>query len=382
VTDADEPIGVPGQPPPAPIADTGADLEPTSGPVAPVATLPISGLPARRVLVLIAVVAVVFWVARPVLAPFVIAAVIAYAFAPIVTVVERRTGLGHGLVVIALYLAALAAIIAVLVVAGERLLDELQLLASAGPNAVATLLRQFAGGDELVIGGAHLSVEELARQLQTSISSVLESPSSAIHLATQVVEVSLQAVLTLIVTFYFLLDGIRLRDAALRFVSPTNRDRVMVVGGRIHEVLGRWLRGTLFLIAAVAVVVYAILGPILHVPYALALGLLTGILEIIPLVGPIAAAAIAAVVAFSAGGSNLAIAVIVVYFVLRQVEDQFVAPIVIGRAVHLHPVVTIFAVLVGISVWGVLGGLLAVPCAAALNVTLREFYPETVVASD
>jgi predicted PurR-regulated permease PerM len=225
-------------------------------------------------------------------------------------------------------------------------------------------------------------VADVARQLEASIGAIFESPSGAIHLATQVIEVSLQAVLTVIVTFYFLLDGVRLRDAALRFLSPATRERTMLVGGRIHEVLGRWLRGTLLLIALVAVAVYVILGPILHVPYALALGLLTGVLEIIPLVGPIVAAAIAAVVAFSAGGSGLAITVIVVYFVLRQVEDQVVAPVVIGRAVDLHPVVTIFAVLVGLSAWGVLGGLLAVPFAAALNVTLRELYPETVTATD
>ena len=66
---------------------------------------------------------------------------------------------------------------------------------------------------------------------------------------------------------------------------------------------------------------------------------------------------------------------IVIYVVLRQVEDQLVMPVLIGRVVHLHPVMTIFAVLVGISAWGVLGGLLAVPAAAALNVTLQELYP-------
>jgi predicted PurR-regulated permease PerM len=343
---------------------------------------PTAGLPAQRVLVLIAIVAIIFWVARPVLAPFVIAAVIAYAFTPVVAAVERRTGASDGLVVVVLYLVALALIAAGLALVGSRLLAELQLLASSGPDAIATLLRQVAGGEVLVIGGAQVSVADLARQLQASIASALESPSGAIHFATQVVEVSLQAVLTLIVTFYFLLDGVRLRDAGLRFLSPASRERTMLVGGRIHEVLGRWLRGTLFLIAIVALAVYVILGPILHVPYALALALLAGVLEIIPLVGPIAAAAIAAVVAFSAGGSGLAVTVIVVYFVLRQIEDQLVAPIVIGRAVHLHPVVTIFAVLVGISAWGVLGGLLAVPFAAALNVTLRELYPETVTATD
>jgi predicted PurR-regulated permease PerM len=79
--------------------------------------------------------------------------------------------------------------------------------------------------------------------------------------------------------------------------------------------------------------------------------------------------------AFARGGAGLAGIVIVIYFVLRQVEDQVVMPVVIGRAVHLHPVVTIFAVLVGLSVYGVLGGLLGVPIAAALNVIFRELYP-------
>jgi len=66
--------------------------------------------------------------------------------------------------------------------------------------------------------------------------------------------------------------------------------------------------------------------------------------------------------------------VIVIYIVLRQVEDQVVGPLVIGRSVHLHPVVTIFAVLVGLSAFGILGGLLGVPAAAAANVAFNELY--------
>ena len=57
------------------------------------------------------------------------------------------------------------------------------------------------------------------------------------------------------------------------------------------------------------------------------------------------------------------------------ISVEVVAPVVIGRAVHLHPIVTIFAVLVGLSLYGVLGGLLGVPVAAAINVVFRELYP-------
>jgi hypothetical protein len=103
---------------------------------------------------------------------------------------------------------------------------------------------------------------------------------------------------------------------------------------------------------------------------------LSGVLEIIPLVGPIIAAAMAGTVTFATHGTDTTIVVLIVYLVVRQIEDQVVMPLVIGRAVHLHPVITIFAVLVGLSTWGVLGGLLGVPVAAALNVTLHELYPE------
>jgi predicted PurR-regulated permease PerM len=121
--------------------------------------------------------------------------------------------------------------------------------------------------------------------------------------------------------------------------------------------------------------VYVALGPVLHLPYALGIAIVTGVLEIIPLIGPLIATAIAGIDAFARGGPELAAIVVILYFVIRQVEDQVVMPIVIGRAVHLHPVVTIFAVLVGLSVYGVLGGLLGVPIAAAVNVVFRELYP-------
>jgi predicted PurR-regulated permease PerM len=130
------------------------------------------------------------------------------------------------------------------------------------------------------------------------------------------------------------------------------------------------------LIVLVAAVLYVVLGPLLHVPYALALAMLSGVLEIIPLVGPVIAAALAGTVTFARHGTDTTIVVLAVYLVVRQVEDQVVMPLVIGRAVHLHPVVTIFAVLVGLATWGILGGLLAVPVAAALNVTLHELYVE------
>ena len=94
---------------------------------------------------------------------------------------------------------------------------------------------------------------------------------------------------------------------------------------------------------------------------------------VVAVLGSFAASAVALVY----GGPGMMLGVIVAYIVLRQIEDQFVMPIVVGRAVHLHPLVPIFAVLTGGAIAGVLGAVLAVPVAAAVRVTLDFLFPAT-----
>ncbi|MEO5941234.1 MAG: AI-2E family transporter [Candidatus Limnocylindrales bacterium] len=319
----------------------------------------------------------ILWVSRGVLGPFIVAAVIAYAFSPLVSAGQRRLGWPR-IAVAGLGYAIAAAIIAIVatLLAG-RIAEEIHLLAGSGPDSLAKALRDLVGSDVVVIGGQQIAVADIAREIQSRVAGLVASPGDALHIAGQVGEVGLEAILALIVTFYFLVDGEMFMDRTIALIpAAAQRTRTIDVLGRIHAVLGKWLRGQLLLIVLVAAVAYIGLGPVLHLPYALALAVLTGILEVIPLIGPLVATAIVAVDAFAKGGPGLVAAVVVFYFVLRQVEDQVVMPVVIGRAVHLHPIVTIFAVLVGLSVYGVLGGLLGVPIAAAINVVFRELYPE------
>lgn len=328
-----------------------------------------------RLLLLAAAVLFVLWLARGIIGPFVVAAVLAYAFTPIVSAAQSRTRLPRALIIGIGYLLFLGAAFVVGVLAAERVGAELRDLSSGGQDIIGSALHKLFG-DTLTIAGQQLVVADLADQIRQSLLGLIQSPSGAVGVAEQAVNLGLQVILTLIITFYFLLDGHRFGQFALRFLDRSERADALRIAHRIHVVLGRWLRGQMLLIALVAAVIYVVLGPILHVPYALGIAVLSGVLEIIPLVGPVIAAALAGTVAYASHGTDTTIVVLVVYLVVRQVEDQVIMPLVIGRAVHLHPVITIFAVLVGLSTWGVLGGLMGVPVAAALNVTLRELYPE------
>jgi predicted PurR-regulated permease PerM len=326
-----------------------------------------------RLLVLGAAVLAVLWLARGIVGPFVVAAVLAYAFSPVVTGVQVRTGLPRALVIGIGYVIVLGALAGLALLAANRIDSELRELSAGGNDIISSALHKLFG-NSVDIAGQQIRMDDLAAEIKRSIHGL--SPSDALQMTVQAVDVALQSVLALIVTFYFLLDGRRFGEFALRFLDCSRQADALRISHRIHVVLGRWIRGQLLLIGLVAAVLYLILGPILHVPYALSIAILSGFLEIVPLVGPLIAATIAGTVAFSTRGTDTTIAVLAVYIVVRQLEDQVVMPLVIGRAVHLHPVVTIFAVLVGLSAWGILGGLLAVPVAAALNVTLHELFPD------
>jgi predicted PurR-regulated permease PerM len=341
----------------------------------PTAVDPRFQVPTRRIVGLLIAAAILFWFARPVLAPFVMGAFIAYAFQPFIESAQRRTGRSRILIVVVGYLIGLAAIAAVVFVFAGLIYRELQLLVQSGPDALTTALRQLLGADSITIGDQTITVEELAARLEAIIRAFTQTPEGAIRGAEQVIHTALDVVLTMIVTFYLLLDGDRFGEIALRFLDPADRDQTRRIAARIHIVLGHWLRGQIVLIAFVSIIVSVALGPILHVPYATALGVMTGFLEIIPLIGPLIAGAIVAVVALSAGGLGLAVVVVVFLFVLRQIEDVVMMPLVLGRAVNLHPLVAMFAVVVGTTAFGILGTFLAVPIAAAINVAMHEFFP-------
>jgi len=353
-----------------------ADARPRdAGTADPAVTDPRFHLPARRVLILGVLVVALLWLAQPVLMPFVLAIIIAYAFGPYIDAVQERTGRSRFLIVVLLYGTGLVLVGALVVVFSGPIFRELQLLVRAGPDAIETALRQLLGGDSITIGDRTFTVEELAAQVQAALASYLETPEGAIRAAQQLLHGTLDTVLTIIVTFYLLLDGVRFRDIVLRFLDERDRSELIRVGRRVHVVVGKWLRGQMILVVLVAVIVSVVLGLVLKLPYPLALGLLTGLLEVITFIGPLIAGTIVAVVALSSGGVPVAIAAVVFLFVLRQIEDVLVMPFVLGRAVKLHPLAALFAVVVGATAFGILGTFLAVPVAAAVNVALHEFFP-------
>jgi len=154
-----------------------------------------------RLIALGAAVLFVLWLARDIIGPFLVAAVLAYAFSPVITAVENRTGAPRVLVIVAFYAIVLGAIGVLAVLAAERAGSELRELSSGGQDVIASALHKFFG-DTITIAGQQLVVSDVAAQIRDSLLGLVKSPSSAVGVASRAVEVALQAILTMIVTFY------------------------------------------------------------------------------------------------------------------------------------------------------------------------------------
>jgi len=178
-------------------------------------------------------------------------------------------------------------------------------------------------------------------------------------------------VLIPILAFFLLKDAHRFRRAALAALPHRYRLRAHRLFGELNTVLAAYIRAQLLacaLIGCVCGVVFALLG----VPYPVLLGVLAGVLEFIPLVGPFLVAVVAAVVAaFHAPMLGLRVAGCLA--ALRVVHDYVIYPRLVGRGLHIHPLAVVVAVLAGVELGGVAGLFMAVPVTAIVSVVYRHW---------
>jgi predicted PurR-regulated permease PerM len=184
-------------------------------------------------------------------------------------------------------------------------------------------------------------------------------------------------ILTLVLLFYFLLSGPSIGRGLLQLVPPRQRPLIMHIWTVLDPVLKRYFIGVLVVVAYAATAAYIGLGLVLGIPHAVLLALLTGVLEMIPVVGPGASAVIAGLVAVhSAAGIGAIIAYALYATALRISIDQLFGPLALGTAARLHPVLVIFCFLSGAFLFGVVGVIMAVPVALSVKVTLALLYDE------
>lgn len=187
-------------------------------------------------------------------------------------------------------------------------------------------------------------------------------------------EVLAGALLTVVMVFFFVKDGGRIVEWAAGQVPEPRRESARRAGRAAWAALGAYVRGTL----VVGVVNGTVIGiglAVLGVPLALPLGVITALSAFFPLIGAVVAGGLAALVALVAGGVGTALIVVALTVVVQQIEGDVLSPLVMGRALSLHPLVILVVLTVGAVTAGVLGAFLAVPLTGvvvAATAALRE----------
>ncbi len=325
-----------------------------------------------RVLLIVLLVAItleVVWIARHVLTWVVIALFLALALNPLVGWIQAHARLSRAPAIGVAYLLLLIVIVAVGASFVPKLIDEVNGFVAALPNYVQDLTHG-RGRLGFLERNYHI-VERVREAVQNGGAKKVLGLSGAALSVTKGIVTTVVATLTIIfLTFFMLLEGGAWMERIYGLFPDRSQARVRKIGEDIYKTVGGYVTGNI-VISLIAGVSATIVLLIMGVPYAVALGLLVAILDLIPLAGATVAGVVVTGVAFL---HSIPAGVVVLVFVIvyQQLENHFLQPVIYGRTVQLSALTVLVSVLVGAEIAGVLGALAAIPVAGSLQVLIRD----------
>ncbi len=357
---------------------------------APVATPAPAGLPvpSRRVLVLIGgalVLATVLWFGRDVLAPFIVGLLLVYLLDPVVERLARIRVAGRGaprwLLILLVYVVVVLVLAELLLLLVGPLIEQVQAFIQDAPGYLETvnqrLSEAFSWWNRLDLpADVRAAIDQALRDLPATIASFI--PSLVRPVFTSVVGLVGAVFGYLIIpvwAFWILKDRPAITRAFDRAVPAPWRADTWATLGIVRRVFGSWIRGqiVLGLVVGIATFIGLVFLGVAVDPvfgrYSVLLAVIAGVLELLPIIGPIIAAVPAVLLGATAGTPGI-VAALVLYFAIQQLENNILVPKIQGDATNLHPAVVIFSLIVGGAIAGLLGAILALPVAA----TMRDLY--------
>lgn len=308
-----------------------------------------------------------------------VAALLAYAIAPAVKLLARV--MPRFLAMIIVYLVILGVIGFLLYLIALTAIDQIGSLS----GYIKQLLTPGKGGQlsplEQTLRSLNISqsqIDSARNQLVTSIEGLSQS---VVPILTGVIGAILDVVLVAVLSIYLLADGPRVSGWLRRNMPQQQQGRISFFMQTLQRIVGGYIRGQLLLCGIIGVGV-GVGMQVIGVPYALLLGVLAFVLEFIPVLGTLVSGAICILLALTKGWI-IALIVLAYFVVLHVLEGDVLGPRVVGKAIGLHPVVSLIALIAGAELFGIWGALFAAPIAGVLQALLvaiwsewRELHPD------
>ena len=311
------------------------------------------------------------WIARQIVTWILISMFLALALNPAVDALQRRGVKRRGLAVGVVYLIGLLALTALGVAFIPTLVSQVSDFVAAVPGYVRDLT---AGRGPLgFLERDYQIVDRVEEAVGQGGSERLAGGATAALTVTRGIATAIAATVTILfMTLFMLLEGRQWLERFYGLLPVESAPRWRHVGERIYRTIGGYVTGNL-LISAIAGVTSTIVLLIAGVPYAIALGALVALLDLIPLAGAVIAMIVVSLVAFTVS-VTVGVAVLVFFLIYQQIENQVLQPVVYGRTVNLSPLAVLIAVLIGAQVAGILGALGAIPVAGAIQVIIVDWH--------
>jgi predicted PurR-regulated permease PerM len=326
---------------------------------------------AKVVLIIATVVAGLYfaYLIRDVIGLFLIAAFFAVAIAPAVNWLNHR-GVPRWVAILLVYLTVAASIFGIGLLIVPPVVNGVTDLSDDLPGYVDDLRHNetFRDYDDRyhITDKLREQAEELPNQLGDAAGTLRDVTVGVFNRFVQLFSI-------LVITFFLVKDGDRLLNFFYRQAPPDRARRLKKIASDISDAIAGYVFGNFVISILAALVTYVTLR-ILGVPFAVPLAILFGFFDLIPLVGAtlggILVGIVVGLVSFPVG-LIVWVAVLVLY---QQVENNLIQPYVYGRAVELHPLMVIAAILIGAALLGVLGALIAIPAAAAVQAVVRDYW--------
>ena len=326
---------------------------------------------ARNVLTAVAVLAglYVVWLVRDVVLLLVLALFVAVALSAPVGALERRLRLPRALAIGVVYLLLLGIVVLVGSIVVPPLVDQVAELTRQVPRYVQEIegSATFERWDEQY----HL-VDELQQQAG-KLPGLLSGAAAELETVTVgLFERAAETIAVLAIAFLLLLDAPRTTSWIYRRFSPERQDQARRLAAQASQAVGGYCAGV-FSVASLAGIASFVAMEILGIPFSVPLAVQMAFFALLPLVGSAVGAIVIAIVA-AFEGPGTAIAWLAFFLVYQQLETHVLSPFIYRRTVAMRPVLVIVSVLIGASLLGILGALLAIPAAATIQIAVQEWW--------
>ena len=299
-----------------------------------------------------------------------VAVFLALALNPAVEALQRRGVARRGLAVGIVFISAILVIAAIAATIIPTLVSQVNDFVDAVPDYVEDLT---AGRGKLGFLEREYQITERVREAlgDGGASKLLGFSGTALAVTKGVVTAVVATVTIAFLTFFMLLEGPAWVERFYSLLPAEQQPRWRKIGNDIYRTIGGYVTGNLAISLIAGVVSTAVLLA-LDVPFAIALGLLVAILDLIPLAGATIAAILVTTVAFL-DATTSGVIVLIFFILYQQLENHVLQPVVYGRTVQLSPLAVLIAVLIGAELAGVVGALAAIPVAGTIQVILRDW---------